>query len=455
MKLAVSFILIAASASSAYAQELRAGAAQVVITPPTGTPMAGYYHPRASTGVHDDLHAKAIVLRQGNTTLALIACDLIHVPEPVVEASRKLIASETGIPARNVMISATHAHTGPVIPGGASRLVFGGKEAELAQAYAAGLPVKIAGAVKLAIGSLQPARIRAGAGIQADLTFNRRFHMTDGTVGWNPGKMNPRIVRPAGPIDPQVGVLSIESAAGAPLATLVNYALHLDTVGGLEISADYPYTMAETIAAARPAITLFTLGCAGNLNHIDVKSAKPQKGHQEAARIGAALGREVVRTLGSLEPVQSRLAVKTAIVDLPLAQHDPGEAGWARQTAATYGQQKPAPFLELVKAFRIIDVEARSKQPLRAEVQAIRLGGDTALVALPGEIFTELGLAIKQNSPFKRTIVIQLANASIGYVPDRKAFGEGNYEAVSARCAVGSGERLVEAAIGLLNKLRH
>ena len=453
MKLAICLLSTLAAAASSQAQELRAATAQVVITPPTGTPMAGYYHPRASTGVHDDLHAKAIVLSQGATTLALIACDLIHVPEPIVEASRKLIESETGIPARNVMISATHAHTGPVIPGGTSRLVFGGKEADLAQAYAAGLPVKIARAVKLAIESLQPARIRAGSGNQAQLTFNRRFHMTDGTVGWNPGKMNPRIVRPAGPIDPEVGVVSVDTASGAPLATHVNYALHLDTVGGLEISADYPYTLAKTIAAVRPAMTVFTIGCAGNLNHIDVKSPKPQKGHEEAARIGTALGQEVIGVLKSLETVQPRIGLATAIVELPLATHNPEDVEWARQTAATYGQPKPAPFLELVKAFRILDVEARAKRPLKAEVQAVRLGKDTALIALPGEIFTEIGLAIKQKSPFRQTIVIELSNGSIGYVPDRKAFGEGNYEAVSARCAPGSGELLVDAAIRLLNQL--
>lgn len=454
MKTAAFLFCLSAAAWSLDAQQLRAGAARVVITPPTGTPMAGYYHPRASTGVHDDLHATALVLRQGKTTVALIACDLIHVPEPVVQAARKLIESETGIPALNILISATHAHTGPVIPGGASRLVFGGKEAELAQAYASGLPVKIAGAAKLAIESLQPARILAGAGSQPELTFNRRFHMTDGTVGWNPGKMNPKIVRPAGPIDPQVGVIAIDAASGAGLATIVNYALHLDTVGGLEISADYPFTLAHTIAAARSGLTAFTLGCAGNLNHIDVKSDKPQKGHEEAARIGSALGKEVVRTLGSLAPVTAGLAVKSAVVELPLAEHRPDEVAWARQTAATYGQPKPAPFLELVKAFRILDVEARAGQPLRAEVQAIRLGSDTAMVALPGEIFTELGLAIKARSPFKRTIVIELANGSAGYVPDRKSFEEGNYEAVSARCAAGSGERLVEAAVGLLGQLR-
>jgi hypothetical protein len=445
--------LIALAAMPVPAQVLSAGTAQAVITPPTGTPMAGYYHPRASTGVHDDLHAKAIVLRQGRTTLAIVACDLIHVPEPVVREARRLIEAEVKIPARNVMISATHAHTGPVIPGGTSRLVFGGKEAELAQAYASTLPAKIAGAVAAAARSMQPARIRAGAGRQDELTFNRRFEMSDGTVGWNPGKMNPKIVKPAGPIDPEVGVVSIESVSGAPLATLVNYALHLDTVGGLEISADYPLALSKTLAAARPGMTVFTLGCAGNLNHIDVKSPKPQKGHEEAARIGSALGAEVVRTLGALEQVEPRLSVRSEYAPLPLARHEPNEVEWAKRTSATYGQEKPAPFLELVRAFRIMDVEAMAGKPLQAEVQVIRLGADTALVALPGEVFTELGLAIKRGSPFKRTIVIELANGSLGYIPDRKAFSEGNYEPVSARCAPGSGEILVEAALKELRNI--
>jgi hypothetical protein len=133
--------------------------------------------------------------------------------------------------------------------------------------------------------------------------------MADGTVGWNPGKLNPKIVKPAGPIDPEVGVVSVESPDGTPMATLVNYALHLDTVGGLEISADYPYTLARTVAARRPGLTIFTIGCAGNLNHIDVKSASPQKGHGEAARIGSALGAEVIRTISRLEVAAPRRQV--------------------------------------------------------------------------------------------------------------------------------------------------
>jgi len=225
-------------------------------------------------------------------------------------------------------------------------------------------------------------------------------------------------------------------------------------VGGVEISADYPYTLARTVAARRAGLTVFAQGCAGNLNHIDVKSPRPQKGHAEAARIGSALGAEVIRTISRLEPAAPRLAAASTTAALAAAAHDPSEVAWASNTTATYGQTKPAPFLELVKAFRILDVEALAGKPLKAEVQAMRLSADTALVALPGEIFTELGLSIKKASPFKKTYVVELANGSIGYVPDRKAFGEGNYEAVSARCAPGSGERLVEAALSLLNRMK-
>jgi len=415
--------------------------------------MAGYYSPRSSTGVHDDLRAKALVLRQGKVSLALVVCDVIHMPAPVVAQARQLIRSATGIPEGNILISATHAHTGPVIPGATARLDFGGKEAELARAYTASLPKKIAEAVQQAEAGLKPARLSSAAGSEPTLTFNRRFRMTDGTVGWNPGKLNPRIVEPAGPIDPEVGVVSIESSDGTPLSTLVNYALHLDTVGGLEISADYPYTLARTVAARRPGLTIFMQGCAGNLNHIDVKSSRPQKGHAEAERIGSALGAEVIRTISGLDSAPPRLASDSTVVQLGPATHDPSEVDWARTTSATYGQSKPAPFLQLVKAFRILDVEALAGKPLEAEIQVMRLNAETALVSLPGEIFTELGLAIKKASPFKRTFVVELANGSLGYVPDRKGFGEGNYEAVSARCEPGSGEKLVDAALALLKRM--
>jgi hypothetical protein len=448
------FLLFAAGAPRIDAR-LRAGAAQVKITPPRGAPMAGYYSNRNATGVHDDLYAKAIVLDDGETTAALVACDIIGMPRPVVDSARRLIEAKTGIPAGHVAISATHAHTGPVLETGASRYNLTGAALDLARRYADGLPALIAEAVGRAQAALKPARISGGTGREDTLAFNRRFYMADGTVGWNPGKLNPKIVRPAGPIDPDVGVVFFEDDSGAALAGYVNYALHLDTVGGLEISADYPYTLSRILGALKGPefITLFSIGCAGNVNHIDVSTKAPQKGHGEAERIGTVLAGEVIKTMTRLSPAEGRLQVAAAAVLLPRPSIAPGELEKARAVAAGFGKPDAAPFIELVKASKVIEVAESGGKPLEAEVQAIAVGKDIAWVALPGEIFVELGMEIKRRSPFRQTIVAELANGSPGYIPNRKAYAEGAYEVVSARVAEGSGEFLVEAAVKLLGRL--
>jgi neutral ceramidase len=383
-----------------------------------------------------------------------VACDLGSIPRPIIVKARQLIEQATGIPGMNVMISATHTHTGPVVLNDASlRYRLEGEMLRIAREYADDLPKRIAAAVASAAKATGPARVSAGVGNELSLTFNRRFHMKDGSVGWNPGKLNPNIVRPAGPIDAGVPVMVFEKMDGSPVAVFVNYALHLDTVGGTHYSADYPFTLSSLLERALGAgvMTLFTMGASGNLNHIDVSSAGRQKGHEEAARIGTVLAAEVLKTWKSLRPVTgTKLGVHGEIVALPAAPFDAGEVGWAQQTDASRDTPKPAPFLQLVKAAKVLDLERRKGEPVPAEVQVITLGSELAWVGLPGEIFTELGLAIKNASPFRQTAVVSLANDSIGYVPDRKAYAQGNYEPVSARVAAGSGEMLVEAAARLL-----
>jgi neutral ceramidase len=435
---------------------LNVGTASVSITPPTGAPMAGYYYNRAAEGMHDELYAKAIVIESGGAKTALVTCDLVGLPREVVERARARAQDLTGIPGANIMISATHAHTGPVILSAAQRYNLTGQMLEIATAYTAGLPGQIARAIEMANQAIVPARLRAAQGNEPSLTFNRRFLMKDGSTGWNPGKLNPNIVRPAGPIDPQVRILSFESLPDKPLALYVNYALHLDTVGGMRYSADYPYTLSKALAAAiAPGLlTEFTIGCAGNLNHIDVSSSQPQRGNEEAARIGTVLAASVLKALRNTEtPGEGQLRVASVNVPLALAAHKAEELRWAHETASKFGEQNAAPFLDLVRATRIEEVDSFHGKPLVAEVQVIALGPDVAIVGLPGEIFTELGMAIKLGSPFRNTIVTELAIGSPGYIPDRKAFAQGNYEAVSSRVAPGSGEKLVEEAVNLLLKL--
>ena len=429
------------------------------ITPTVGTPMAGYYAERLSKGVHDPLFAKAIVLDRDGRKAALVALDLISTTRPMVEEARREIEKSTGIKGGDVMISATHAHTGPVLAGrGPREDAFGGRN-PLAVAYGTGLPAKIAESVRRAEAALKPAKIAAGHGREASIGFNRRFHMVDGTVGWNPGKLNPKILKAAGTIDPDVAVLYFEAddPKRTPLAAYVNYAVHLDNVGGMEFSADMPATVADLLGRFKGPglVTLYSTGCCGDINHIDVHWAERQGGHENAARMGVILAAEVLRTWPRLRlDVPGALRVRSTTVKLDPAKITPADVESSRAAIARLGESgKAPPFLELVQAFKVRDVADRGGEPIEVEVQVIALGDELAWVSLPGEIFVELGLAIKQDSPFRHTIIAELADGAIGYIPARRAYAQGNYEVISARCAEGSGERLVDAAVAILKDL--
>lgn len=445
-------VAVLAALCCAHAGELRMGRAAVKITPPAGMPMAGYYYVRLNEGVHDDLHAKALVLEKDGVKAALVACDLVSVPRDTVDEARALISKNAGIPAGRVMISATHSHTGPEL-GGRLRGVDD-KTMKLAKDYIGGLGAKIAESVRLADAGLKPARARAAAGREDSVSFIRRFLMKDGTVGWNPGKRNPNIVRPVSGIDPEVPFVYFDSPDGKqPLATYVNFACHLDTVGGMQFSADYAYALSQLLGETKgkEMLTVFTIGAAGNINHLDVSSRDPQKGHGEAARIGAILAAEVLKAWNGLEEIDSGpLAARSRTLRLPAADISQADLAAARKIVEGFGPQNAAPFYQQVNAFKVLDIERRKGEPLAAEVQVITLGKDLAWVGLPGEIFVELGKSIKLRSPFRRTIIASLANGALGYVPDRRAYPQGAYEVISSRFAPGGGEAMVEAAVDML-----
>ena len=438
------------------AAEIRAGAAAALITPADGTPLAGYYSERGSEGVLDDLFAKAAVLDDGTTRVALVVCDLISLPRVTVAEARKLIEKETGIPGAHVMLSATHQHTGPVVAGESSLDELDGGSSRRGTSYTAALPRLIAKAVADANAALVPVHVSYAREEERRLAFNRRFWMRDGTVGWNPGKLNPEILRPVGPIDPEVGVVHFEAGeddAAKPLITYVNFAMHPDTTGGSLVSADYPGALSRALAAYKgpDMLTIFANGACGDLNHLNVAWPARQQGPGEANRLGTILAAAVFKAFMDLKPVaDTTLRVRSEIVHLPPAPIGEGDLAGAREVVK---RPREAKFLELVKAFQVIDVAAHAGNPIEVEVQVIAMGGDLAWVSLPGEIFVGLGLSIKAASPFQQTLIAELANGSIGYIPNRSAYAEGNYEVVSARCAEGSGEKLVTAAIRMLKEL--
>jgi hypothetical protein len=448
------------STPAARADGLSTGAAAVKITPPVGTPMAGYYHERGAQGVHDDLYAKAIVIESAGAKAALVALDLISTTREMVEAARREIEAVTNIRGDAVMISATHAHTGPVLAGPSAMTKLIGGQSPLAIQFSSSLPNKIADAVKQADQRLRPSALTLGHAHESSIAFNRRFHMTDGSVGWNPGKLNPKIIKAAGTIDPDVAIAYFESPDHLPIAAYVNYAVHLDNVGGQQFSADLPFTLSKLLAEALgpELVTMFTAGCCGDVNHIDVNWARPQGGFGNAARMGTILAADVLRALPAMKPIQPRqLRTRTATVKLPLREVSSDDITKARAIALALENKKVPvpPFLTQVEAFKVLDVVAQKGQPWQVEVQVIALDDQIAWVSLPGEIFVELGLAIKQDSPFPHTVIAELANGVIGYIPSRRAYPQGNYEVISARCAPGSGETLVDTAVRLLHALHN
>jgi hypothetical protein len=199
-------------------------------------------------------------------------------------------------------------------------------------------------------------------------------------------------------------------------------------------------------------LTLFTNGMSGNINHIDVTDTRGLPGHAAAARVGTALAAGVLKAYRHLRPVAvERLLARTERLDLPVPKVTSDDIERAKQTMAGFGKPGAAPFHDVVQAWKVLDVAALAGKPLDTEVQAIAVGDDLAWVGMPGDAFVELGLAIKQNSPFRKTIVSeQSGSGAISYVPNRKAFPEGGYEVISARFAPGGGEMLSEAAIRLL-----
>ena len=440
--------LLLAAITPAAAGDLRVGRAAVKITPPAGMPMAGYYYVRLNQGVHDDLHAKGLVLEKDGVKAALVALDMGNIPRRFVDAARAEISKTTGVPGANVMISATHSHTGPEM---GSRLRGIDAETEkTVRGYYEELPRKIAESVRLAEADLQPARVRMTVAHEASVSFIRRYYMTDGTEGWNPGKMNPKIVRPVGTIDPDLPLVVFETPAGKPLALYVNFACHLDTVGGTQFSSDYAYSLARAISEVKGAdvLTVFTIGAAGNINHVDVRTREPQKGHAEAARIGTILAADVLKAWKNLATVDAgTLRISREMVKLPQADYDRAWVPKAKEIVARFGKPGADPFLDQVRAFKVLDLEQRDGKPIEAEVQTVTLGRELAWVGMPGEIFVEHGRSLKAGSPFAHTILAELANDALGYVPDRKAYPQGAYEVVSTRVGPGSGEMMVASAV--------
>lgn len=424
---------------------LKAGTGTQVINPPIGTSLGGYFHDRVSTAIHDDLLAKALVLDDGATQVAIVVCDILRVMRREVEKARELASAATGIPAANIMISATHTHTGPE--------THPNKQVPVNESYLAELPQMIADSVIRAHADLCPASLRLGEEYEDRIAFNRRFRMADGSVVFNPPKQAEGIIGPDGPTDPQLNVLRVDGEDAKPVAIIANYAMHPDVMGGSEISADFPggtSRIASSLYESQPMV-VYMQGACGNINQRDIFDPANQKGPEEVTRLSRVLAGKIVAASETAVPIVGEpLGVCTRILEI---LYHPLTDELRAKAAETLKLPNPGTF-ERVQAERIESYQLDGKTA-SVEVQTIGVG-ETAFVGVPGEYFVEYGLSIKEWSPFAQTFIAELANGTFGYIPTQDAFFPGTYETMpilSATLEPSAGVRIANAAGQLLRDL--
>lgn len=451
------------------ASDLLVGSAEIDITPPLGASLCGYFTDRRADGILDPLHAHAVVFRVGDEAIALVSCDLIFPSREMTQGVREIVEATTCVPGANVLVHATHTHTGPLMDRkflpdeeGRSKRLFPG---DANRHYLDLLPELVASAVQVAANDMRPSEGLGWAiGTEEQIAFNRRHHMKGGFVRTNPGRLHPDIIEPAAPADPSVLVLS--TASGAPI--LVNFAVHQDITGGCKVSADMPAHMKHFLRGAlgdavRP---IFFNGCCGDINHIDV-SKETGDGYEHSILMGQVLAGEVLKTLPWIEhgPADT-VGTASRVIDIPMRKVEPGELEAAEKLLAEAGDVTEWPadteaadeegfrLLEILWAHGTVLLAKTKAEFEPAEIQALRIG-DVGIVGLPGEIFCEHGLRVKEESPFAVTMVTELSNEWHGYIPTRKAFDEGGYEVQhrSARLCEEAGDMMVDTAVELLNEL--
>jgi len=453
LALAAAFLLLTLGGAGLSAQDdakiLRAGAATSNITPELGGEVVGGFAPFPATHIHDELHARCLVLDDGETRVALVVCDLLGLHRSVSVEARQLIEARTGIPASHVLVSATHTHSAVNAIGGNPRTYEAERELTPYQDFVAR---RIADGVVRAVNNLRPAQFAFGTVEIPEHVFNRRWFMKEGTVAetpfgvttdkvrMNPPGGSPDLIEPAGPVDPLLSFVALREPDGPYISVFAAYSLHyVGGVGPGHISADYFAVFCEALKRLLPGagsgpdfVAILANGTSGDINNINFREPRERSAPYERMRaVGEDVADKVYGALGDLE-WSDHITVDALYRELPVAwrEIDDELLEWARRTEA----EAASPLVNrdrrsLVYAARVQQLaktgkaEPESKLP----VQVLRLG-DVCIGTTPVETFAETGLEFRERSPFAKSFVVELAHGYYGYMPPPRHFELGGYE---------------------------
>ena len=440
---------------------LLAGAAKSNITPPLGEKIVGGFAPFPAENIHDELHARCLVLDDGQTKIALVICDNLGIRREVFDRARAFIDAETDLPAENVLMAATHTHS-------ATRSEDGWYDGFLAR--------RIADGVRRAINNLEPAKIGWGSVDEPSEVHNRRWFVKDEELRRNPFggvdkvRMNPPagsdlLIKPAGPVDPEISFLSVQSTSGRPIALVANYSLHY--VGGVrrgDVSADYFGIFSEAIGPAigakpgdhPPFVGMLTNGTSGDINNINFHQRGQRREPYEKMKQVAGVVVERVQAAHASIEFQSWVPLGSASRELTLKVRKPDEAMKA-YFAKLKEQPEDTPAYHRYEKNYADRVQKLAEGPDEVTImlQALKIG-ELGITALPFETFVEIGLELKEKSPFKDEFTIELANGYNGYLPTPAQHELGGYETWlgTNKVQLDASDRITETLMDLMQELQ-
>jgi neutral ceramidase len=413
-----------------------------------GLSIEGNMHDHKVSDIHDQLHARCVVLDDGEQRLAIVIADSCMIPRPVFDEAKTLVNSRSRLPMENMLMAATHTHSAPSAVG-----IF---QSTADPEYRKFLARRLADAVLQAINQLEPAEVGWGSGTEPRHVSNRRWKMKPGTVNknlstgandavrMNPAPANPDLLEPAGPTDPEVSVLAVRAKGGRPIALLANYSMHY--CGGVGhdgvVSADYFGAFCGRVqqllgveSQQPPFVALLSNGTSGDCNSIDFRNpAKPDAPFRKIQRVAndvadVALGVYKAMEFHDWVPLKSAQGEIKLGVRLPENAEVERAKGQLAKAERRNGQLIPWSS-DIYAREAVLLSEYPREVPLILQVLQI---GDLGIAAVPCEVFVEIGLELKRRSPFPRMFTIELANGYNGYLPTPAQHALGGYETWRAR----------------------
>jgi neutral ceramidase len=425
--------------SFTFAADLRVGAAAVILQAADSMVIAGGIGPGKATGQEGQLRVTAVVIEKpGGAKVVVAAVDVLFLTRNFVDRALAEVQQTTGIPPENVLINATHTHMAPSIT-----VIHGyGVDPVFVKRVEAGI-VK---AVQDANAKLTDnAKFLFHLGEEKTIGNNSRWLLPDNQISWG---IHKDAIRPTGPFDPQLPVLAFRGPQDQLLALIYNHSTH--TIGATKPGLRSPgfYGLAaQELERELGGVACFLEGASGSTHNI----------------AGVPTAVAVTRLKGAVndalkqaeeKPVDRLVSVKRKFNFTVRKFDEAVEQAKVEKYGNRYARNEYT-----INVFRDM---RKTLAPHQGETREtwlqVMLVGDVAIVGVPAEYFTSLGVDIKSRSPFKHTIVAELANDWIGYLPDRKGHDLGGYQTWMGQhsyAEIGTGERVADEVVAMLNELRN